>query len=261
MQKHIVVSPAPSAVNVATVVTPRGLQFWHVESATVPLVSLEFAMRGGAAQEPADKAGARHADDRTARRRRGRPRFAGLPAGAGREGGRDVVPLRPRSFERAHAHADEEPRPRRRTVAPRRQRAALRRGAVRARARTRQRAAAPRRQRSGLGRQPQLARQGVSRPPLWPAGRRDAREPRPRRAARSRFGRQAAAGARSAHDRGRRRDRRKERGEAGRPGVRRPAGEGRSDPGRRGGVRGAWARSTPSISTCRNRRSASAGRP
>ncbi len=58
MQKHIVVSPAQSAVNVGVIVTPRGLKVWHVESMTVPVVSLEFAMRGGAAQDPAAKAGA-----------------------------------------------------------------------------------------------------------------------------------------------------------------------------------------------------------
>ena len=57
MQKHLVVSPAHSAVNVEVVQTPRGLKFWFVHSHAVPLVSLEFAMRGGAAQDPADKAG------------------------------------------------------------------------------------------------------------------------------------------------------------------------------------------------------------
>ncbi len=36
---------------------PRGLTFWLVESHAVPVVSLEFAMRGGATQDPADKAG------------------------------------------------------------------------------------------------------------------------------------------------------------------------------------------------------------
>ena len=28
MQKHLVVSPAPSAVNIEVVVTPRGLKLW-----------------------------------------------------------------------------------------------------------------------------------------------------------------------------------------------------------------------------------------
>src|ERR1700683_5707194 len=57
MQKHIALSPPPSAVNVDVVTTPRGLTLWLVRSYAVPLVSLEFAMRGGAAQDPADKAG------------------------------------------------------------------------------------------------------------------------------------------------------------------------------------------------------------
>src|SRR5579871_3331811 len=57
MQKHLVVSPAQSAVNVDVVVTPRGLKFWFVQSHAVPLVSLEFVMRGGAAQDAPGKAG------------------------------------------------------------------------------------------------------------------------------------------------------------------------------------------------------------
>ncbi len=56
MQKHVA-TPASSTVNVRTVTTPRGLNFWLVESNAVPVVALEFAMRGGAAQDPADKAG------------------------------------------------------------------------------------------------------------------------------------------------------------------------------------------------------------
>ena len=57
MHKHVAVPPASSAVSVRSVTTPRGLAFWLVESTAVPLVALEFAMRGGAAQDPADKAG------------------------------------------------------------------------------------------------------------------------------------------------------------------------------------------------------------
>ena len=57
MQKHIVVSSPKSAVKVKTVVTPRGLKLWLVESYAVPLVSLEFAIRGGSAQDPPGKAG------------------------------------------------------------------------------------------------------------------------------------------------------------------------------------------------------------
>ena len=35
------------------VVSPRGVRFWLVEDYAVPIVSLEFAFRGGAAQVPA----------------------------------------------------------------------------------------------------------------------------------------------------------------------------------------------------------------
>src|ERR1700735_3234030 len=57
MQKPLPLPSSHSAVNVDVVVSPRGLKFWLVPSYAVPLVSLEFAMRGGAAQDPADKAG------------------------------------------------------------------------------------------------------------------------------------------------------------------------------------------------------------
>jgi zinc protease len=57
MQKHIALATSHSAVNVDVVTTPRGLNLWLVRSYAVPLVSLEFAMRGGASQDPAHKAG------------------------------------------------------------------------------------------------------------------------------------------------------------------------------------------------------------
>ncbi len=57
MQKNVAVSSPQSAVNVRTLVTPRGLGVWLVESHVVPVVSLEFAMRGGASQDDPAKAG------------------------------------------------------------------------------------------------------------------------------------------------------------------------------------------------------------
>jgi zinc protease len=46
------------AVPVQQIVSPRGVRAWLVEDYAVPLVSLEFALKGGAAQDPAGKAGA-----------------------------------------------------------------------------------------------------------------------------------------------------------------------------------------------------------
>jgi zinc protease len=57
IQKHVAVSATQSAVSVRTLATPRGLNVWLVESHAVPLVSLEFAVRGGGSQDPPDKAG------------------------------------------------------------------------------------------------------------------------------------------------------------------------------------------------------------
>jgi zinc protease len=46
------------AVPVQQIVSPRGVKAWLVEDYAVPLVSLEFALKGGAAQDPSGKAGA-----------------------------------------------------------------------------------------------------------------------------------------------------------------------------------------------------------
>ncbi|MCC3245540.1 insulinase family protein [Methylocystis sp. WRRC1] len=52
-----VVTMASRAEHVQRIVTPGGVTAWLVESYAVPLVALEFAIRGGAAQDPADKPG------------------------------------------------------------------------------------------------------------------------------------------------------------------------------------------------------------
>ena len=58
MKKPFAIPARPTAVNVRELVTtPRGVALWLVEDYAVPLVSLEFAFRGGAAQDPAGKAG------------------------------------------------------------------------------------------------------------------------------------------------------------------------------------------------------------
>jgi zinc protease len=46
------------AVNVQEIVTPRGVKAWLVEDYAVPLLSLDFAFKGGSAQDPAGKPGA-----------------------------------------------------------------------------------------------------------------------------------------------------------------------------------------------------------
>lgn len=49
--------PAHAATKIDRVVSPGGIEFWFVRDATVPLVSIEFAFRGGAVQDPDDKGG------------------------------------------------------------------------------------------------------------------------------------------------------------------------------------------------------------
>ncbi len=46
------------AVNVQQIVTPRGVKAWLVEDYAVPLLSLDFAFKGGSAQDPPGKTGA-----------------------------------------------------------------------------------------------------------------------------------------------------------------------------------------------------------
>ena len=50
--------PRPAeAVNIQEVTSPGGITAWLVEDYTVPIVTVNFAFRGGAAQDPAGKAG------------------------------------------------------------------------------------------------------------------------------------------------------------------------------------------------------------
>jgi zinc protease len=45
------------ATKIERVVSPTGIEFWFVRDSTVPLVSIEFAFRGGSVQDPDDKGG------------------------------------------------------------------------------------------------------------------------------------------------------------------------------------------------------------
>ena len=55
----VAVLPAPSqaAARIQHLISPGGIEAWFVQDATVPLVAMEFAMYGGAAQDPDGKAG------------------------------------------------------------------------------------------------------------------------------------------------------------------------------------------------------------
>ena len=48
--------PTPSE-RVRRLVTPSGIEIWHVEDYTVPVISIEFAFLGGAAEDPIDRTG------------------------------------------------------------------------------------------------------------------------------------------------------------------------------------------------------------
>ena len=49
--------PSQAAARIQHLITPGGIEAWFVQDATVPLVAMEFAMYGGAAQDPEGKPG------------------------------------------------------------------------------------------------------------------------------------------------------------------------------------------------------------
>jgi zinc protease len=53
----VTVALPAQATNIEKVVSPGGIEIWLVRDATVPLIAIDFAFTGGAAQDPADKPG------------------------------------------------------------------------------------------------------------------------------------------------------------------------------------------------------------
>ncbi|MBR1271901.1 insulinase family protein [Bradyrhizobium sp. AUGA SZCCT0222] len=55
----LLLTPAPShaAAKIQRLVSPGGIEAWFVQDATVPLIAMEYAFRGGSSQDPADKPG------------------------------------------------------------------------------------------------------------------------------------------------------------------------------------------------------------
>ena len=49
--------PARAAAKIQHLISPGGIEAWFVQDATVPIVAMEFAMTGGAAQDPDGKSG------------------------------------------------------------------------------------------------------------------------------------------------------------------------------------------------------------
>jgi zinc protease len=50
-------SPSQAATKIQRLVSPGGIEAWFVQDATVPLIAMEYAFGGGAAQDPANKPG------------------------------------------------------------------------------------------------------------------------------------------------------------------------------------------------------------
>ena len=50
-------TPSFAAAKIQRLVSPGGIEAWFVQDATVPLIAMEYAFGGGAAQDPSDKSG------------------------------------------------------------------------------------------------------------------------------------------------------------------------------------------------------------
>jgi zinc protease len=53
----VLAAPLAQAMKIERVVSPGGIEAWLVQDSGVPLIAMEFAVRGGADQDPADKPG------------------------------------------------------------------------------------------------------------------------------------------------------------------------------------------------------------
>src|SRR5258705_5869246 len=50
-------TPLHAAAKIQRLVSPGGIEAWFVQDATVPLIAMEYAFKGGSSQDPADKPG------------------------------------------------------------------------------------------------------------------------------------------------------------------------------------------------------------
>jgi zinc protease len=50
-------APSQAATKIQHLISPGGIEAWFVQDSTVPLIAMEYAFAGGAAQDPADKPG------------------------------------------------------------------------------------------------------------------------------------------------------------------------------------------------------------
>jgi len=50
-------APASASAKIQHLISPGGIEAWFVQDATVPLIAMEYAFAGGAAQDPAEKPG------------------------------------------------------------------------------------------------------------------------------------------------------------------------------------------------------------
>ena len=53
----VALAPAQAATKIQHLISPGGIEAWFVQDATVPLIAMEYAFAGGAAQDPKDKPG------------------------------------------------------------------------------------------------------------------------------------------------------------------------------------------------------------
>ena len=97
------------AATVQEITSPGGIKAWLVEDYTVPIVTMNIAFRGGAAQDPVGKAGPRQPDVRASRRGRRRARFPRFPGKARGSQHQDDLRRRVGRLLQQLAHAKHQP--------------------------------------------------------------------------------------------------------------------------------------------------------
>ena len=227
-------APAADATTIERVVSPSGIEAWLVQEHTVPLVALDFAFRGGASQDPADKPGVANMTTSLIDEGAGDLNSKAFHERHRREGDRAQLLGQSRPDLRGGAHAVRSSRRGRRAGAARAHRSAFRHGRHGPHSRADHVGTAPRDDEPQRNGDPALVGDRLSGPSLRPAGPRHARIGPHHHRGRSQGLRPAGVRPRHPQDRDRRRHRSRRRRPAGRQGVRRTAGEEHARPRRRG---------------------------
>ena len=169
-------TPSHAAAKIQRLVSPGGIEAWFVQDATVPLIAMEYAFGGGAAQDPIGQTRRRQHGRRPARRGLRRSRFQDLSRAPRAPRHRTELLVDPGYFPRLAPHAQGQQGRGLRPPAAGADLAAFRRHRRRAHSRAGALRIAPRHHQPDLAGEPQIPRSRLRRSSLWQAGQRHARQ-------------------------------------------------------------------------------------